>query len=105
MRKLKLYIETSVWNFFFAEDAPEKMEITKNFFASLKEGASEIFVSDVVLREIANAPEPKRTALAKLIEECAPAMLDVAPEAEDLAELYLDRGAVPPSQRRTMPCM
>lgn len=29
MRKLKLYIETSTWNFFFADDAPEKMEITK----------------------------------------------------------------------------
>jgi hypothetical protein len=26
MKKLKLYLETSVWNFLFAVDAPEKME-------------------------------------------------------------------------------
>lgn len=24
MRKLKLYLDTSVWNFVFADDAPEK---------------------------------------------------------------------------------
>jgi len=28
MRKLKLYLETSAWNFYFADDAPEKMEVT-----------------------------------------------------------------------------
>jgi hypothetical protein len=28
MRKLKLYLEASVWNFYFADDAPEKMEVT-----------------------------------------------------------------------------
>ena len=32
MRKLKLYLDTSVWNFFFADDAPEKRDVTKDFF-------------------------------------------------------------------------
>ncbi len=36
MKKLKLYIETSAWNFVFAEDAPEKMAITKDFFMALR---------------------------------------------------------------------
>ena len=29
MKKLKLYIETSVWNFLFVDDAPEKKEVTE----------------------------------------------------------------------------
>jgi hypothetical protein len=31
MKRLQLYLETSVWNFFFADDAPEKKEITVAF--------------------------------------------------------------------------
>ncbi|MFH1824054.1 MAG: hypothetical protein ABH873_02355 [Candidatus Firestonebacteria bacterium] len=52
MRKLKLYLDTSVWNFFFADDAPEKRDITKIFFSSIKENIYEIFISEVVIREI-----------------------------------------------------
>ena len=32
MRKLKLYIETSTWNFFFADDAP--VTVAKYHFLS-----------------------------------------------------------------------
>jgi len=32
MKKLKLYLDTSVWNFYYADDAPEKMELTRQFF-------------------------------------------------------------------------
>jgi len=35
MRRLKLYLDTSVWSFFYADDAPEKKEITKRFFKSV----------------------------------------------------------------------
>ena len=45
MRRLKLYLDTSVWSFFYADDAPEKMEITKRFFDSVSEGLYEIFFS------------------------------------------------------------
>jgi hypothetical protein len=36
MKKLQLYLETSVWNFYFADDAPEKREITVLFFERVK---------------------------------------------------------------------
>lgn len=36
MRRSRLYLETSVWNFYFAEDAPEKRDITKEFFENIK---------------------------------------------------------------------
>jgi len=49
MKKPQLYLETSVWNFYFADDAPEKKEITHTFFKKIKKGEYEIFVSDVVI--------------------------------------------------------
>ena len=35
--KMKIYLETSVINFLFAEDAPEKMKITREFFNLIEE--------------------------------------------------------------------
>lgn len=52
MRKLKLYLDTSVWNFFFADDAPEKRAVTKDFFDLVKQGQYEVFISEVVFKEI-----------------------------------------------------
>ena len=99
MRKLKLYLETSVWNFFFADDAPEKKDITKRFFVSIKEDVYEIFISEVVIREINDAPEAKRKALFDLVNKYAPAELETTKEADELTELYMDRGIVPKSKR------
>jgi predicted nucleic acid-binding protein len=95
MRKLKLYIETSVWNFFFAGDAPEKMDITKEFFDSVQKGFYEVYVSGVVLREVNNAPKDKKDRLIRLINQCAPIRLDIVEEAEKLASIYLDKKIVP----------
>lgn len=36
MKKLQLYIETSVWNFYFADDSPEKKEYTIQFFNNVE---------------------------------------------------------------------
>ena len=99
MRKLKLYIETSVWNFFFADDAPEKRDITKQFFASIEEGLYEIYISEVVVREINNAPEPKRTTLFNLVNKYNPVELESTQEANELAELYIGRGIIPQNKR------
>lgn len=99
MRKLKLYIETSAWNFYFADDAPEKRDITKDFFDSIKKGCYEIYISEVILREINNAPENKKSLLAKLIEQYAPIKLDTISEVEELANIYLNKKIIPEFKR------
>jgi hypothetical protein len=38
MRKSKLYLETSVCNFLFADDAPDKKKATEKFFSEVKRG-------------------------------------------------------------------
>ena len=98
MKKLKLYIETSTWNFVFAEDAPEKMALTQDFFKSLGQGSYEIYTSNVVLLEIGKAQAPIRKRLEDLIVKHQPFMLESSPEADALAQLYLELGAVPPKK-------
>ena len=95
MRKLRLYIDTSVWNFFFADDAPEKKEITCDFFDLVKKGKYEIYISPVVFKEINNAPQAKRDSLAKLISDYSPIELEVTGSAGNLALLYIKKGIVP----------
>ncbi len=95
MRKLKLYLETSAWNFYFADDAPEKMEITKEFFGQVFKGVYAVYTSRVALDEIERCPEPKRSDLFKLIEKSEPTMLEVGDEAEELAVKYMEKGLVP----------
>ncbi|MBI5194330.1 MAG: hypothetical protein HZA08_12945 [Nitrospirae bacterium] len=63
MKKPQLYIETSVWNFYYADNAPEKKEITSTFFNKIKEGEYEIFISDTVIEEIGSADDDKRLLL------------------------------------------
>lgn len=62
--KLKLYLDTSVWNFVFADDAPRERDVTKEFFDVIEKEIYEIFISGVVIKEVNDAPQPnKQTCL------------------------------------------
>lgn len=95
MRKLKLYIETSTWNFIFADDAPEKKAITKAFFDVLVKGHYDIYVSNIVLLEVSKASVVVRERLEDLINKYKPQMLESSVETKVLAELYIKRGVIP----------
>jgi predicted nucleic acid-binding protein len=69
MKKLAIYLDTSVLNFLFADDAPEKRDITREFFEQLKEKKHDAYVSDVVVDEISKADPDKRDALLKIIAD------------------------------------
>lgn len=71
MKRLGLYIETSAWNFMFADDATVHKVATERFFTGLKDGEYNPFVSTVVIDEIHRCREPKRTQLINLIDEYA----------------------------------
>ncbi len=95
MKRLKLYLETSVWNFYFADDAPEKKEATRQFFEQVQRGEYEIFISDMVFREIARAAEEKQTLLLQLIANFQPKELEITDEIVQLADIYLQEVALP----------
>ncbi|MBI1936091.1 PIN domain nuclease [Candidatus Woesearchaeota archaeon] len=91
---MKLYLESSVFNFVFADDTPEKREITKIFFES-KSFEFELFVSDVVYDELSKTKEPKRSALLGLLSKYPLTTLVADEETIGLAKEYIKEGLVP----------
>ena len=90
---MKIYLETSVINFLFAEDAPKKMKITQEFFNLIDE--YEIFISDIVLLEIEQAPEQKKKLLLNIINKYKMSALESTEQVENLAEVYVNEGIIP----------
>ena len=57
MIRPKIYLDTSVINFLFHDDAPEKKEATVDFFENyVKPGVYETFISQFVIEEILQTP-------------------------------------------------
>jgi hypothetical protein len=95
MKKLKLYLDTTIWNFPFADDAPERQAITIEFFKQVKWGRFEVFGSEAVQVEIEPAPLDRKEKMLTLWSEISPTMLEENQEVERLSNLYLKKGALP----------
>ena len=99
MKKFKLYLETSVWNFVFADDAPELRDLTLQFFDMVKRQVYDVYISDLVIFEIGKASDKKKEQLMGVIEQYQPTVLESNQLAQDLADRYLDAKIVPTKKR------
>ncbi len=61
MNKIKIYLDTSVISHLEAEDTPEKMQDTLQFWQELKKGKYIVTISDLTIAELTKCPEPKRS--------------------------------------------
>lgn len=95
MRKLKIYLETTILNFYYADDAQEKMEDTRILFNEIKQGRYIAYTSMSVIREISKAQEEKRKKLLNLIQQFNIEILEDIPEAERIADIYVKEGIIP----------
>ena len=95
MRKIKLYLDTSIPNHLFADDIPERKEITYQFIQNLEKNKEEfeIFISDVVLKELEKAPLNKNTQLLSTIKETT--VLEITEEVDALTKEYIKAGVIP----------
>jgi predicted nucleic acid-binding protein len=92
MKKLKLYIDTSVWNFLFDDDAPDKKITTEQFFKEIETGKYEVFISEIVTVEIGDAPLARREQLFEVIRKYSPIVLYRDSEVDSMADAYLESG-------------
>lgn len=99
MKKIRYYLDTTVFNFVFAEGDAEKKDITAKLFRDLPSMAEGIYISDEVIREISRAPEPRKSQLEGLIREVNPLLLGVDLEVEELAGRYIREGIIPERYR------
>jgi predicted nucleic acid-binding protein len=99
MRKLRIYLDTSVINFLFADDAPEKREITVRFFDGwVATGRYETAISPVVVREIARTEDAgDRARLLDVIAKYSLKSVPLVPRTEvaHLADAYVAAKVIP----------
>ena len=95
MRKLKIYIETTLFNFFVDEDRGFAHDSTVALFKEIAAGRYEAYTSDYVIDELERASEEKQEKMMKLITDYNIFVLNYNDEAATLADKYIAEGAIP----------
>lgn len=99
MRKLKIYLDTSVISFLYADDSPEKREITVDFFDNYL-SQYDVYISNLVLTEINNTADKElKDALINAIEKYSLQVLQIPENYQELifslARTYIGEKVIP----------
>lgn len=99
MNKLKIYFDTSVINFLFADDSPEKRDITVEYFNDyVKQNVYEHYISQIVIDEIQRTTNIKqKDQLLQVIDRFNLPFLPLEPEMQinELALAYIKKNVIP----------
>ena len=94
-RKIKVYLDTSVISYLDQQDAPEQMKETREVWERIKAGQYEVFISDVVLRELGDCKEEaKRNLLIGHLAEIKYSLIAVDDDIVKLAEKIVINGVL-----------
>ena len=94
MNKLKLYLETTVFNYYFDIDR-EFHEDTLFLFDAIANGIFDTYTSEYVTIELQKASDPKKSMMLDLIDKYNIKMLNFDSECTRLANLYVREGVIP----------
>lgn len=93
---MKLYIETTVPNFLFTEDAPEKRNATEAFFEWLKISPDKLYTSELVFAELEETSDrPLRENLMDTLSMLECVVLPLTREAQGFSERLVAEGVIP----------
>ena len=94
MRRLKIYLETTMFNFYFDTER-DAHAYTVKLFSEIAAGKYEAFTSETVLVELRKAPAEKQKKMLDLILDYKIPILESSADAEKLADIYVREGVVP----------
>lgn len=95
MKKLRVYLDTSVISHLQQEDVPEKMQETLDLWEMFKERDDvEVIISDLVIREVSQCREPKLSFLTEKLAEIDYTLVEVTEDDHNLADIYLQNGVL-----------
>ena len=97
MRKLKVYLETTMFNYYFDVERDAHPDTVK-MFEEIKAGKYEPYTSTYAIKELMQTKGPKRDKMLELLTQHNIKILDDSQEAERLAELYIKEGVIPPAE-------
>jgi len=96
VKKLKIYLDTSVFGCLDQPDSPDRMADTLALWEQIKAGEYQVFISEVTTRELMNCAEPKRSIMADYLNEINFDVLTINSEINDLAQEIIKRGILTP---------
>lgn len=92
MRKLKVYLDTSVVSYLYQVDAPEKMQNTLDLWELFKNKVYEVYISDIVIREISGCNEGKLKILLDYLDQIDYNIIETDEDTVELAGKFIDFG-------------
>ena len=95
MKIPKVYLDTSIFNLALDDKNPDKKELTRQLFAAIKAGKYEVFISDIVMLEVNEAPPEIAGKLKELIADLDPEEIIAEREVYELAKKYIEQGIIP----------
>ena len=99
MKKLKIYLETTIFNFVFTDDSPDKKHDAVKLFKEIENGKYIPYTSDYVLQEIQKADEPKKSQMIDLMDQYKIKFLEANENAEILTDKYVSENIIPQKYR------
>ena len=95
MKKLKIYLDTSVVSYLDQPDRQERYRETHAFWEKLKAGAYELVMSDVTFRELYRCEDEKKNRLLKLLAEVTFITVSEDEAVVSLASKLIEFGILP----------
>ena len=95
---MKIYLETTVFNYFFDVERDGHADVTC-LFQKIHLGEHDAYTSEYTAGELLSSTEPKQSRMMALIGEYNIKMLPITDESNQLANLYVSEGIVPPRFR------
>ena len=95
MRKQKIYLETTVFNYFFDTDR-DANPATVKLFQEIKDGKYDAYTSTVTVVELKRTiDDVKRNNMLNLITQYDIKVIEADDEVNSLAKVYMDEGIIP----------
>ena len=94
MKRLKLYLETTMFNYYFDINR-DGHKATVQLFEAIGAGKYEGYTSEYTIIELMDALEPKQTDMLALIKKYGIIILDIDTESDRLSDLYISNGIIP----------
>jgi predicted nucleic acid-binding protein len=94
MEKLRVYLETSMFNYYFDKER-DGHSATVRMFEAIGWGKFVGFTSEYVNIELKNAPEPKKSDMLRLSDKYNISILELNEETSNLANIYINEQVIP----------
>jgi len=99
VRKLKIYLDTSVISYLFADEVPEKKAETQKLWQDIISNKYDVYLSDTTLFEIMKCSQPKRDAMIAELEKIKYTHLEINDEVQFLTNEYINNGVLSPNSK------